>query len=104
MSTLLILSKTEQEDFMMEPILSLTEKQYFFKVPEQLLINLNSSKNKLLMTLLWGYYKMTNRFYIEFRQESNIKFVANLYNYRYAFLDFPLTTIYRYRDEIKKIL
>jgi len=62
MPTLTILVKSEQDVFVDEPIFTLQEKRYFFKVPESLLINLNSSKNKLLMTLLWGYFKATNKF------------------------------------------
>ena len=53
MSTLLILSNNEQEEFTAEPTFTSEEKQYFFKIPKPLLENLNSPKNKLLMTLLW---------------------------------------------------
>ncbi len=40
MSTLLILLKNEQEVFAAEPTFILEEKQYFFKIPELLLINI----------------------------------------------------------------
>lgn len=93
MPTLTILAKAEQDDFVDEPIFTLQEKQYFFKVPESLLINLNSPKNKLLMTLLWGYFKATNKFYLDFKQKSNVDFVAQMYTYDNETIDFPASTL-----------
>ena len=101
MSTLPILSKNEQEVFVAEPTFTLQEKQYFFKIPERLLENLNSSKNKLLMTLLWGYFKATNKFFLDFNQKPNIEFVASLCNYECKDIEFSLTTLYRYKERIK---
>jgi len=63
MSTLLILSNTERREFESEPILTLKEQQYFFNIPASLLTDINSVKNKVLITLLWGYFKATNLFY-----------------------------------------
>jgi len=104
MPTLTILAKAEQDIFVNEPIFTLQEKRYFFKVPESLLINLNSSKNKLLMTLLRGYFKATNKFYLDFKQKANVDFVAQMYTYNYKTIDFSTSTLYRYRDIIKKYL
>jgi hypothetical protein len=104
MSILSILSKNEQEKFVAEPTFTLQEKKYFFKVPELLLLDLNSSKNKVIMTLLWGYFKATNRFYVDFKQKSNIEFVVSLYNYECKNIQFSSTTLYRYKEKIKQYL
>jgi hypothetical protein len=99
-----ILSKNEQEKFLAKPTFTLQEKKYFFKVPELLLLDLNSSKNKVIMTLLWGYFKATNKSFLDFNQESNIEFVASLYNYKCKNIEFSLTTLYRYKERIKQYL
>jgi len=89
---------------MSEPIFTLQEKQYFFTTPKPLLEDLNSEKNKILMTLIWGYYRATNRFYFDFSQQLNIEFVANLYNCKINQIDSSLTTLYRYKMLIKEYL
>ena len=104
MSTLLILSNTERREFESEPILTLREQQYFFNIPASLLIDINSVKNKVLITLLWGYFKATNLFYSSLNQKSNIKFVSDLYAYQTEDLDFSITSSYRYREIIKEYL
>ena len=104
MPLLSILSKAEQEKFISEPIFTLQEKQYFFKVPKPLLEDLSSSKHKILITLIWGYYRATNKFYFDFSQQSNIEFVANLYDCKINQVDSSSTTLYRYKMLIKEYL
>ena len=99
-----ILSTNEQEKFMSESTFTLQEKQYFYNIPETILRDLNSSKNKFLITLLWGCFKSTNKFIIDFKTNPNIEFVANLYDYKYDNLEFPSTTLYRYKQLILKYL
>ena len=105
MPILSILSKAEQAQFELEPSFSLEEKKYFFKIPQILLSDLNTTKNKVLMTLLLGYFKATNRFYIEFAQVENLKFIYLFYNCEDAVdITFSLTTTYRYKEIIKTYL
>ncbi|QSZ43184.1 Tn3 family transposase (plasmid) [Sulfurimonas aquatica] len=105
MPILSILSKVEQAQFESEPSFSLKEKNYFFKIPQILLSDLNTTKNKVLMTLLWGYFKAKNKFYMEFSQVENLKFLRLLYNREEAVdTTFALTTTYRYKEIIKTYL
>jgi len=99
-----MLSKAEQEKFMSEPTFTLQEKEYYFKIPKLLLEDLSSSKNRILMTLIWGYYRATNKFYFDFSQQSNIEFVANLYDCKIKQIDSSSTTLYRYKMLIKEYL
>ena len=104
MPTLSILSKHALEEFTAEPTLTIQEKRHFFKIPEILLRDLNSSKNKFLITLLWGCFKSTNKFTLDLKTNSNIEFVANMYDYKYDHLEFSSTTLYRYKQQILKYL
>ncbi len=104
MPTLSILSKHELEEFTAEPTLTIQEKRHFFKIPKILLRDLNSSKNKFLITLLWGYFKSTNKFTLDSKTNSNKQFVANMYGYKYDYLEFSSTTLYRYKQQILKYL
>ena len=70
-----ILSKNEQEKFISGSTFTLQEKQYFFKIPEIFFRDLNSSKNKFLITLLWGSFKSTNKFILDLKTNPNIETV-----------------------------
>jgi len=89
---------------MSEPTFTLQEKEYYFKIPKLLLEGLSSSKYKISMTLIWGYYRATNKFYFDFSQQSNIEFVANLYDCKINQIDSSSTTLYRYKMLIKEYL
>jgi len=105
MPSLTILSKTEQKQFESEPNFSLKDKYYFFKIPKLLLRDLNTTKNKVLMTLLWGYFKATNKFYTDFNQIDNLKFMYHQYNYEEVIdITFSLSTTHRYKEIIKTYL
>jgi len=104
MALMTILSEKEINDFEKIPIFSNKEKEYYFlSIPKELLIDINSNANKILMTLIWGYFKATNKFIISIHDDKNIQFLYDKYNIK-IFPIYSKSTYYRYISIIKKYL
>jgi hypothetical protein len=108
MARVQILTKEEQKIFSTPPKFNFTQKEYYFKLPEELQkfsITLRDSKNKVYFSLLYGYYKASSIFYsIESSHYDDIKYVLEQLQIKDNFSNFKLPTsnISRYKQIIKQ--
>jgi len=101
---LTILTKQEIYKFENElPNFNHQEKVYYFNIPESLIENIQYNDNKIFMTLIYGYFKATNKFYIPILSDENLLFISN--KYKYTITDnITKRTFYRFTKTIKQYL
>jgi len=63
MSLIAILSTEEEKVFDKTPKFIFTQKEYYFKIPNNLLYAIDDTSNKIFLTLMYGYFKATNKFF-----------------------------------------
>ena len=99
-----ILSDLEIKKFEKPPKFSYQEKEYYFQTPGKLLENIIYKDNKIIMMLMWGYFKATNKFFLIEKKDENLKYLMNKYNV--TSIEFPINTktLYRYKSQIKEYL
>ena len=99
-----ILSKQEINKFENEiPVFNDQEMEYYFKIPKLLLENIQYNDNKILMMLLYGYFKATNKFYMPAITNEHLVFLSNKYNTK-IINQFSKRTFYRFKQLIKEYL
>ena len=108
MARMQILSKEEQIMFSRPPIFSMVQKEYYFKLPEELkkfTNTLRDSNNKVYISLLFGYYKANSIFYSteSFHNDDKQYIIDKLgITLDIDTSKLPTSTIHRYKEIIKK--
>jgi len=105
MSIFQILSKEEEQKFISPPKFDSFAKNYFFKLNNEVLeiiTEMKSDSNKILFILMFGYFKVSNRFFEINQDDENGLYVFNRNNFK----EFDLSkissrTIQRYKHIIK---
>ena len=107
MARIQILTQQEIKEFEQVPLFKYKEKTHIFSLPKILNDATQSFQNDsyfLIFTLLFGYFKITNKFYDDtFYYESDIEFVTDKYNLQNInHIKLPRKTIYRYKQLIRE--
>jgi len=108
MARVQILSKEEQKIFSSPPKFNLSQKEYYFKLPEALQkfsTTLRDSNNQTYFSLLYGYYKASSIFYpIENFHNDDIIYILEQLQIQIDLSTFKLPTsnISRYKQIIKE--
>jgi len=108
MARINILATNEVIAFETPPVLSKAEKEYSFTLSENLyrqIISLENDNGFLMITLMFGYFKATNKFFdYKLFHQDDIDFVSSKYNIEFDNFDkLPNSrTIRRYKSIIKK--
>jgi len=66
MTSLQILTQEEVKIFNAVPVLSNSEQKYYFKIPNNLLENIETNMNQIYFIALFGYFKKANKFFEKF--------------------------------------
>ncbi|MEA3227878.1 MAG: Tn3 family transposase [Campylobacterota bacterium] len=105
MSTLQILSKEEEKKFESPPKFDSFAKNYFFKLNNEVLeiiTEMKSDSNKILFILMFGYFKISNRFFEINEDDENFMFITNRNNFdSFNFNEVSTRTVQRYKQIIK---
>ena len=105
MSVLQILTKEEEKSFESSPKLDSFAKNYFFKLNDDITKTLSEMKtdsNKILFILMYGYFKLSNRFFEIKESDENYLYIANRNNYTdFNYSDVSKRTSQRYKKIIK---
>lgn len=110
MARIQILSAEEQKVFSTPPIFSYVEKEYFFRIPNELQVfakSLKDIKNRICFYLLYGYYKADSIFYsIDKFRDDDIEYIKDKLHSNLVIHSFKLSQrhIRRYKQIIKKHL
>jgi len=84
MSRIQILNQQELKEFEQVPLLNYKERTYIFSLPKILQDTALSFQNDsyfIIFTLLFGYFKITNKFYDDVLYcENDIEFIAQKHN------------------------
>jgi len=104
---LTILTTQEREVFKSTPVFNTKERNFFFKIPLILfdeMKSLNKDTNNILFILNYGYFKATNKFYININDsQKDIEYISNIYNLKYDNLNnISIRNIQRYQQKIKE--
>jgi TnpA family transposase len=104
-----ILNQQEIKEFEKIPNLKYKERVYVFSLPKLLRDTAQSFQNDsnfLFFTLLFGYFKISNKFYDDiFDCKNDIHFIVEKYNLQnISYLMPPRKTIYRYKQLIQEYL
>jgi len=107
MARIQVLNKQEILDFEEIIHLNLREQRYIFDLPTKLydtVLSLQDDNSFLKFTLLFGYFKVTHKFYDETLFSGNdLKFVIEKYNLKCTEQNILSSkTIYRYKQLIKE--
>ena len=98
-----ILSKKEIIHFDSKPRLNENEKDILFAVPKSVLQPIEDSM-KIYFILLYGYFKVTNKFLCSLEKDENIEYLMNKFNIVKTEKKFNDSACYRYRKIIKNYL
>lgn len=109
MSRIQILNHKEVKEFEKNPLFNHKEKEYTFTLPSNLYKTAKSFQNSsyfLIFTLLFGYFKITNKFYADlFYHENDIKFIIEKYQLKdINLVELHRKTTYRYKELIRTYL
>lgn len=105
MTPLKILSKDEEKIINQIPKLSYQEREYFFKLPNSLLLPIDQESNKALFILMFGYFKATNRFFTIDLDDENLHYVKEHFHFgNIDYITKSPRTIQRYKKLIKNHL
>lgn len=107
MTTLQILSKEEEKTFNQKPVFNSQQQKYYFSIPKSLLEKIASDFNQIYFTLLYGYFKATNKFFTDLNEDKNLDYIAS--NVLKISIDtdavsLTKSTLYRYQQIIKQHL
>ncbi len=105
MSALQILSKDEEKNFNTPPKFDTFAKNYFFKLNSDMtktITEMKSDSNKILFILMFGYFKVSNRFFEIKEDDENYLYIANRNNFdSFDFKEVSSRTIQRYKQIIR---
>ena len=105
MSLIQILSKDEEKKFNMPPKFDSFAKNYFFKLNSditEIISEMKSDSNKILFILMFGYFKVSNRFFEIKDEDENYLYIANRNNFDlFNFKEVSSRTIQRYKQIIR---
>jgi hypothetical protein len=105
MTPLKILSKDEENIINQIPKFSYQEKEYFFKLPNSILLPIDQESNKALFILMFGYFKATNRFFTIDLDDENLYYVKEYYHFsKIDYISNSPRTIQRYKRLVKSDL
>ncbi|MDD3344610.1 MAG: Tn3 family transposase [Sulfurospirillaceae bacterium] len=107
MTTLQILSKEEEKTFNQKPVFNSQQQKYYFSIPKSLLEKIASDFNQIYFTLLYGYFKATNKFFTDLNEDKNLDYIAS--NVLKISIDtdavsLTKSTLYRYQQIVKQHL
>ena len=107
MTTLQILSKEEEKTFNQKPVFNSHQQKYYFSIPKSLLEKIASDFNQIYFTLLYGYFKATNKFFTDLNEDKNLDYIAS--NVLKISIDtdavsLTKSTLYRYQQIVKQHL
>ena len=105
MSLIQILSKDEEKKFNVPPKFDSFAKNYFFKLNSditEIISEMKSDSNKILFILMFGYFKVSNRFFEIKDEDENYLYIANRNNFDlFNFKEVSSRTIQRYKQIIR---
>jgi TnpA family transposase len=105
MSLLQILSKDEEKKFNVPPKFDSFAQNYFFKLNSEtieIISEMKSDSNKILFILMFGYFKVSNRFFEIKEDDENFLNIANRNNFdSFDFKEVSSRTIQRYKQIIR---
>ncbi|MBA1420521.1 MAG: Tn3 family transposase [Epsilonproteobacteria bacterium] len=105
MTPLKILSKDEEKLINQAPKFSYQEREYFFKLPNSILLPFDEESNKALFILMFGYFKATNRFFTIDLEDENLYYIKEYYHLgKIDYITNSPRTIQRYKKLIKNHL
>ena len=109
MSLINILSKKEEKEFYLIKKLSILEKMYFFKLPNQLLekvLSFELNEGKIIFILKYGYFRAFNQFFeISSFLEEDINFIKDKYKLETkSRLLIKSSRLFQYKQIIKQYL
>ena len=105
MSVFQILSKEEEKNFNAPPKFDSFAKNYFFKLNSDIIgiiSEMKNDSNKILFILMFGYFKVSNRFFEIQENDENFSYISNRNNFHsFNFQELSSRTIQRYKKMIK---
>lgn len=104
MSLISILSTEEEKAFEKSPKFTFAQKEYYFKLPNDLLHTIDDASNKILFTLMYGYFKATNKFFEVNLNDENLLYLARGKFKTSMPINIARSTLYRYKQMIKNYL
>jgi TnpA family transposase len=103
-----ILTKNELKFFNTTQLLTYKQKEYYFEIQDDLLQKLkkqNKIENIPIFIFLFGYFKITYKFYNITNDNDNIlEYISNRYKFPIYSKDISERTIYRYKKLIRQYL
>jgi ACT domain-containing protein len=104
MTSLQILTQEEVKIFNAVPVLSNSEQKYYFKIPNNLLENIETNMNQIYFIALFGYFKKENKFFEKFDNQIYLYIAHEILNIEFTSEDINIvskSTFYRYKEIIK---
>ena len=97
-----VLNQKEIIKFDKKPNFNQNQKDFYFKVPEVLINGLDNT-NKIIITLMHGYFRATHKFFINLENDSNLLYIATKLGIIIDNLKITLSksSFYRYKQIIK---
>lgn len=100
-----LLNKSEIAAFNLKAKFNLIEQEYYFNIPKSLVLTIEHS-NKVLFYLMYGYFKASNNFYLDFKNDKNISYLTDKLEVSINTVNLSISksTFYRYKKIIKEFL
>ena len=102
MSIISILSPEEEKAFTKAPKFTFTQKEYYYKLPNSLLHTIDGTSNKIFFTLMYGYFKATNKFFEVNLDDENLLYLSNEKFRTTVSVNIAERTFYRYKKIIRE--
>lgn len=99
-----ILSAEEEKAFEKPPKFTFAQKEYYFKLPNELSNTIDDVSNKMFLTLMYGYFKATNKFFEVNLDDENLLYLSTEKFKTAIPTNIARSTLYRYKQVIKNHL
>ena len=96
-----ILSTEEEKAFEKSPKFTFAQKEYYFKLPNELSRTIDDASNKIFLTLMYGYFKATNKFFEINLNDENLLYLSTEKFRTTISVNISERTFYRYKKIIK---
>ena len=96
-----ILSAEEEKAFEKPPKFTFAQKEYYFKLPNELSNTIDDVSNKMFLTLMYGYFKATNKFFEVNLDDENLLYLSTEKFRAAVSVNIAERTFYRYKKIIK---
>jgi TnpA family transposase len=102
MSIISILSPEEEKAFNKTPKFTFVQKEYYFKLPSAFLHTIDGTSNKIFFTLMYGYFKATNKFFEVNLDDENLLYLLKEEFKTNISVNIAERTFYRYKKIIRE--